>query len=88
MKKTTIKIAVVLFVVAIVLFIGCNKKKEVATFVSSGDEYLPQDVKQSCTVSESEFNSWFKTGKVSENGLVMPANSVTFPHNNNCDFYK
>jgi hypothetical protein len=88
MKKTTIKIAVALFTVAIVLFIGCNKKKEVAALVSSGDEYLPQDVKQSCTVSESEFNSWFKTGKVSENGLVTPANSVTFPHNNNCDFYK
>lgn len=88
MKKTTIKIAVALFTVAIALFIGCNKKKEVAALVSSGDEYLPQDVKQSCTVSESEFNSWFKTGKVSENGLVTPANSVTFPHNNNCDFYK
>ncbi|MCV9931360.1 hypothetical protein OIU80_03620 [Flavobacterium sp. LS1R47] len=88
MKKTAIKIAAVLFTVAIVLFVGCNKKKELAASVSSDGEYLPQDVKQSCTVSESEFNSWFKTGKVSENGLVMPANSVTFPHNNNCDFYK
>lgn len=88
MKKLTTKIALVLFTIAIILFIGCNKKKELVASVSNSDEYLPQDVKQSCTVSESEFNSWFKTGKASENGLVEPANSVTFPSQNNCDFYK
>lgn len=49
---------------------------------------LPQNVLQSCTVSSTEFNSWFANGTASENGLVSPANSVTFPSNDNCDFYK
>ena len=87
MKKPATKIALALFTIAIVLFIGC-KKTDLLSNSDKDYEYLPQDVKQSCTVSESEFNSWFKTGKASENGLVEPANSVTFPHNNNCDFYK
>jgi len=50
--------------------------------------YLPQDVLQSCTVSQQEFNGWFKSGTPAENGLVTPASSVTFVHNNNCDFYR
>ena len=49
---------------------------------------LPTDVLQSCTVSSSDFNSWFASQTVSENGAVNAANSVTAPHNDNCDFYK
>ncbi|MBC8753215.1 hypothetical protein H2O64_00945 [Kordia sp. YSTF-M3] len=49
---------------------------------------LPTDVLQSCTVSNSDFNSWFASKTVSENGAVNAANSVTAVHNNNCDFYK
>ncbi|TEB43320.1 hypothetical protein D0809_14190 [Flavobacterium circumlabens] len=86
MKKTTTKIITLSFMVIIILFLGCKKEK--GLLASNDSEYLPQDVKQSCTVSESEFNSWFASGSVTENGLVTPANSVTFPHNNNCDFYK
>ena len=52
------------------------------------NNYLPQDVKPSCELTDSEFNSWFKSGSSSENGIVTPANSVDFVHNNNCDFYK
>ncbi|WP_166926195.1 hypothetical protein [Flavobacterium poyangense] len=86
MKKTTAKIITVSFMVIVILFLGCDKKKDL---LGSNDyEYLPQDVKETCTVSEAEFNSWFASGTATENGLVTPANSVTFPHNNNCDFYK
>lgn len=49
---------------------------------------LPTDVLQSCTVSSSDFSSWFTSKTVSKDGAVMPANSVTATHNNNCDFYK
>lgn len=49
---------------------------------------LPKDVLPSCEVTDAEFASWFKEGKVTENGIVTPANSVDFVHNNNCDFYK
>ncbi|RZJ53203.1 MAG: hypothetical protein EOO44_09295 [Flavobacterium sp.] len=87
MKKTNIKTLAMLMAALIIIFLGC-KKKDLIAGSDSDYEYLPQDVKQSCTVSETEFNSWFKSGKATENGLVEPANSVTFPHNNNCDFYK
>lgn len=49
---------------------------------------LPQDMKNLCELSETEFATWFKNGEVTENGIVTPANSVDFIHNNNCDFYK
>lgn len=48
---------------------------------------LPADVSVSCTVSPSDFDKWFVSGKATENGQVAPANSVTFPHENNCSFY-
>lgn len=82
MKKLNIKITVALITGITLLFFACDKSK------AAMSDYLPQDVKESCTISQTEFDSWFATGKVSENGLVKPANSVTFPHNNNCDFYK
>jgi len=49
---------------------------------------LPQNVLASCTVAQDTFNHWFASGTPTENGFVNPANSVTFPHQNNCDFYK
>lgn len=49
---------------------------------------FPQDVLQSCPLTSTAFNAWFISGTASENGAVMPANSITFPHGNNCDFYK
>ena len=42
----------------------------------------------SCNLTSAEFNAWFESGSVSENGSVVHANSVNFSHNNNCDFYK
>lgn len=49
---------------------------------------LPQDAMATCTVSKDSFNTWFQSGQASENGAVTPANSVTFPHQDNCDFYQ
>lgn len=49
---------------------------------------LPQNVKPLCDLSENEMASWFKSGKITENGIVTPANSVDFIHKTNCDFYK
>ncbi len=49
--------------------------------------WLPQDVDTVCTVPLTAFNAWFVGGKAVENGKVMPANSVAFPDNTNCDFY-
>ncbi|NHM01847.1 hypothetical protein [Flavobacterium difficile] len=49
---------------------------------------LPQNVKPLCDLSDKDFATWFKTGEVTENGEVTPANSVDFKHENNCDFYK
>jgi len=49
---------------------------------------LPQNVQQSCTVSDTAFASWFKLKEVTENGVVTPANSVDFIHDDNCDFYQ
>jgi hypothetical protein len=82
MKKTFPKIAIITVIIVMSIFFACNKNEVTVS------NYLPQDVKDSCSIAQTEFDSWFATGKVSENGLVKPANSVTFPHNNNCDFYK
>jgi hypothetical protein len=87
MKKLNIKTSIVFIGAVILLFLGC-KKTDLLSNTDTDYEYLPQDVKQSCVVTDAEFKTWFKGGTVTENGLVEPANSVTFPHNNNCDFYK
>jgi hypothetical protein len=64
-------------------FVGCHFTQQV----------LPSDAGSSCAsgpqaLTPAEFNSWFASGSVSLNGLVNPANSVTFPNIPNCSFYK
>lgn len=51
---------------------------------------LPPDPQPTCVVTAPVFASWFHAGAVSKNGVVDPANSVTFPGNvaNNCNFYR
>ena len=97
MKKTT-SITLLFAVTALfALYVGCGQGTPDAAkssapkanlMLAQMQSRLPQDVLQSCTISQSDFNSWFATGTASENGIVLPANSVTFGHNNNCDFYK
>ena len=77
MKKTILKrILSVTLVGAIVISCVIENRK------------LPQNVKPLCDLSEKDFATWFKSGEVTENGEVTPANSVDFVHDNNCDFYK
>jgi hypothetical protein len=62
-------------------------------FVSAGTspasaQSLPADAKPTCTVSAPLFASWFDSGSVSLNGVVNPADSVTFPNSPNCSFYQ
>jgi hypothetical protein len=50
---------------------------------------VPTDpITTGCSVSATEFNTWFESGAVSLNGVAKPANSVTFSNSPNCDFYK
>lgn len=61
------------------------------TPVANAQTVLPNDAKTTCTVPGAEFNSWFRTGAVTANGEVNPADSVNFPDppsGNNCLFYK
>ncbi len=83
MKKVIISTVLIASVASLSLLSNCGP---VTPEVEKSN--LPQNVLQSCTVSSTEFNSWFASGTASENGLVSPANSVTFPSNDNCDFYK
>jgi hypothetical protein len=46
---------------------------------------------QNCNVTNTMFNSFFHTGTAAVDGVVDPANSVTFTNNpalENCDFYQ
>ena len=56
---------------------------------------LPNDPQvvapNNCNVSTAMFNGFFQGGTAAVNGVVDPANSVTFPNNtslHNCDFYQ
>ncbi len=95
MKKTTAITLILAAITMYALYVGCGQANPPGTApkanmlaASMPMSRLPQDVLDSCTIGQSEFNSWFASGTASENGLVVPANSVTFGHRNNCDFYK
>ena len=50
---------------------------------------IPSDAKATCTVTAAQFASWFQSGSVAVNGVVNPANSVTFSNPPaNCPFYQ
>ena len=48
---------------------------------------LPTNPQPTCVASPQLFNSWFASGSASLNGVVDPANSITFQPANNCNFY-
>src|SRR5262245_35551471 len=48
---------------------------------------IPTDPQGCCPVTPAKFAGWFETGVPAANGVVKPANSVTFPGVPNCDFY-
>jgi hypothetical protein len=49
-----------------------------------------QYIDGSCTVSATQFNTWFVSGSVSQGGAVTFADGTVFPPRNNtaCDFYR
>lgn len=58
---------------------------------------IPTDAQPTCVslidgvsrpLTSAEVDAWFVTGAASLNGVVKPANSVTFPDDPNCSFYK
>jgi hypothetical protein len=49
---------------------------------------IPSDAQSPCTVTSAMFSSWFQSGTPALNGVVNPANSVTFPNTPNCSFYQ
>lgn len=63
----------------------------VAVALSSGvasAQVIPSDPQPTCVVSPTNFAKWFASGTVTKNGLVKPANSITFNPNSNCSFYQ
>ena len=76
---------------------GLLRHLGVATLVSgvfllcgcgSSEVFVPADAKTTCVVSNTEFATWFESGAVTLDGVVTPANSVTFSNIPNCDFYE
>lgn len=55
---------------------------------------MPTDAQPTCTVTPAVFKTWFQSNTVALNGVVNPANSVTFNEFNaqqqhiNCPFYQ
>jgi hypothetical protein len=49
---------------------------------------LPTDVDTTCIVTPSQFAGWFVNNVVTLNGVVNPANSLTFTPNSNCSFFQ
>ncbi|SHN22356.1 hypothetical protein [Chitinophaga sp. CF418] len=94
MKKKVI-VGISLIAAVTLIWLGaCNSSNSNKTTESVGQNTpyssikLPQDAMATCTVSKDTFNTWFKSGAATENGAVTPPNSVTFGHQNNCDFYQ
>lgn len=91
MKKKSIVLLCLSAACAVVSLSVCNNNKTITRIAGNSpyaSVHLPQDVLQTCTVPQDTFDTWFRTGKATENGLVTPANSVTFGHRNNCEFYE
>ena len=49
---------------------------------------IPADAQSTCTVTPAAFKTFFEGGNVVLNGVVNPANSVSFSNNPNCSFYQ
>jgi hypothetical protein len=70
-------------------WLGLLALSSVAIAPAAYAQTLPSDAKATCTVPAATFNSWFKSGAPSLNGVVNPANSITFSNPvANCPFYQ
>jgi hypothetical protein len=66
---------------AILMITGCPSPP------ITGPQSLPSDAQDACPLPSATFNGWFQSGTPSLDGVVNPANSVTFPNVPNCSFY-
>lgn len=92
-KKSIWNISIVVTAMSLVTFLwhSCAPaEKGKSTEVKSATvSVVPDNSLNSCPITPSEFNSWFASGTVTENGAVNAANSKDFPsQNTNCDFYR
>src|SRR5438874_7225434 len=49
---------------------------------------IPSDARTTCTVTSTDFASWFESGTPTLNGVVKPADSLNFKDQPNCSFYQ
>lgn len=59
-----------------------------ASAVPVAAQTIPTNPSPTCTVSPTNFASWFQSTPPTVNGVVNPANSVAFPNTPNCSFYQ
>jgi hypothetical protein len=85
------KLGVITAVIALMMaFGGCGPSSPPLDTLT----LLPTDAKSTCVVSPTLFATWFApiapatTGVVAVNGVVNPANSVSFSNVPNCSFYQ
>lgn len=70
---------------------GLRRMMALITFAAICPSYaqsVPSDPDVACSIPASTVNGWFKSGTASLNGVVNPANSVSFPNTPNCSFYE
>lgn len=70
---------------------GLKRLVVLTTLAAIGPSYaqnVPSDPDVACSIPASTINGWFKSGTISLNGVVNPANSVSFPNTPNCSFYE
>lgn len=80
-RTTTLRyLATTTLILVLFLLIGCGG--------GLSEVSVPADAQETCTVTTTEFASWFETGTVALDGVVNPADSVNFPDIPNCSFYQ
>jgi hypothetical protein len=60
----------------------------VSTIPSANGQVIPNDAQSTCTVPSATFATWFQGGTPTLDGVVNPANGITFPNTPNCSFYQ
>lgn len=84
-------IAVVMAIVITVTILSCQSGKNKSasqSLASTPGSQFPANVMNACPMNPDSFNTWFESGKVTENGAVNHANSLSFVHDSNCNFYR
>jgi hypothetical protein len=60
----------------------------VSTVPTANGQVIPNDAQPTCTVPSATFATWFQSGTPTLDGVVNPANGITFPNTPNCSFYQ